>query len=196
MQKNTKTIKNDLRTQYKVKRALYSVDEKALLDEKISSKILNLTTYRNAETVLCYVSTTDEINTHFLIEQMIANGKKVAVPRCIPDTHEMEFYYISSLSDLSKGAFSILEPLPEKSKLFCKDSSVICLIPALSFDIYGYRLGYGKGYYDRFLSGFDGVKLGLSYYENITQALPHGRFDCRVDSIVTECRIVVTKPEN
>ena len=76
---------------------------------------------------------------------------------------EMEFYEIHSLFELQPGTFGVLEPVPENSRLVQEETEGLCIVPGLSFDAEGYRLGYGKGYYDRFLSRFSGTTAGVCY---------------------------------
>lgn len=123
-------------------------------------------------------------------------GKRVAYPRCIANTYEMAFHYVDSPERLVPGSYGILEPdeaMPVLDKReVCERGKCICIIPALIYDKQGYRIGYGKGYYDRYLSDFNGTKLGVSYSELILDKLPHGRFDLHTDLIVTERGVNIT----
>ena len=94
--------------------------------------------------------------------------------------------YIRSLDDLEKGTFGVLEPKHKQCKLVTDLSHGFCIVPGLCFDAKGYRLGYGKGYYDRFLSEFKGVTVGICYTSCVQYGLPHGYFDRPVDILVTE----------
>ncbi len=179
-------IKSQLREKYKQMRRDLTPDAKAEKDSKIAQRIYRLWQYRQNDTVLTYVSTAIEVDTHAIIEQALLDGKKVAVPRCVPDTRLMEFYYINGLDDLQPGSFGVLEPLPNPEKLVTDFSKGICLVPAFSYDWNGYRLGYGKGYYDRFLSRFGGDIIGVCYSECIRPSLPHGRYDRTVELLVTD----------
>ena len=98
----------------------------------------------------------------------------------------MEFYYIRGLEELEPGTFGVLEPVPGRSVRMTDFSSGLCLVPALCYDWRGYRLGYGKGYYDRFLAGFGGHMIGVCYSDCIRRKLPHGRFDRPVELLVTD----------
>lgn len=163
-----------------------SRSEKQRMDFKIQSKVMNLWKFREVSTVLLYCAKPVEIDTKLLIERASALGKTVAVPRCVPGTREMDFYVITSFDDLEKGAFGVLEPIPEKCRKLTDFTSSVCIVPALVYDKQGFRLGYGKGYYDRFLSGYKGNCIGLAYSDWVKESLPHGKFDRKVDIIVTE----------
>ena len=120
-------------------------------------------------------------------ERALADGKKVAFPRCIPDTHDMEYHFITSLDQLEKGTYGLLEPTPDLP-VYDRESvePTACIVPALVYDKRGFRLGYGKGYYDRYLGSYTGSKVGMIYSEFIIDTVPRGRFDLSVDFIVTE----------
>lgn len=162
-------------------------------DKKICNKLLNLWAVREANTVLCYVSTDIEVDTRAFINALLKSGKKVAVPRCEGGPSEMNFYYINSLDELAPGSFGVLEPIPEKAKMLTETEKTICIVPAFMFDKSGYRLGYGKGYYDRYLSHYKGTTIGICYYENIEDELFHGKYDRTVDMIVTQRNILQVK---
>ena len=102
----------------------------------------------------------------------------------------MDFYYIESLSELSLGSYEIREPDPEKSEKVKDFSNCVCLVPALAYDKNGYRLGYGKGYYDRFIKKFIIISVGLCYNEFLSDGLPVEKHDEAVDCIATEHEII------
>ncbi|MBQ9965061.1 MAG: 5-formyltetrahydrofolate cyclo-ligase, partial [Clostridia bacterium] len=155
-------------------------------DESIANTVRKLWQYRVSRQVLVYVSTPIEVDTHRIICQALADGKRVAVPRCVPDTRQMEFYYIRSMDDLAPGSFGVLEPEPNPENLVTDTTASLCLIPAFSYDFTGFRLGYGKGYYDRFLANYGGHMIGICYSACVRRYLPHGRFDRPVQLLVTE----------
>ncbi len=98
----------------------------------------------------------------------------------------MDFYYIRSRNELAPGCFGVLEPNPDMATLWQPEEGGLCLVPALCYDLRGYRLGYGKGYYDRFLAGFNGTAAGICYSNCIARRLPHGWFDRSAEIVVTE----------
>ncbi len=186
-------IKKKMRAEIKEKRAGMPEALKASYDKKICNKLLNLWAVRETQTFLCYVSTPIEVDTLCFINTLLSNGKRVAVPRCVEGKAEMNFYYINSLEELSSGAFGVLEPKENEANRLIKTEDTICIVPAFMFDKNGYRLGYGKGYYDRYLSRYKGLTIGICYDENITDELFHGKFDRAVDLVLSEKRILTVE---
>lgn len=179
-------VKTELRNGFKTKRTDMPDRVKIAMDSEIQSRFLTLRQYIHCKTVFTYVSKDIEVDTIAIIRAAWLNGKRVAVPKCISSTREMEFYYITSMDDLENGAFGVLEPVPDKCEKVTDFSKGLCIVPGLSFDAEGFRLGYGKGYYDRFLSKFEGDTVGLCYSNCIKWKLPHGYYDKPVDMIVTD----------
>ena len=179
-------VKAALREKYRNIRTSMTEDEKQNYDRAIAEQVRSLWQYDKNDTLLVYVSTPIEVDTRRIIEQALLDGKKVAVPRCVDGTRNMEFYYIRSMEDLEAGTFGVLEPIVEKTVLMTDYSHGLCIVPAFSYDWSGFRLGYGKGYYDRFLSRFDGNIIGICYSSCVQRSLPHGRFDRPVELLVTE----------
>ena len=143
-------IKKKMRAEAKEMRRSMSPELKQSYDRKIKNKLLNLWAVREATTVLCYVSTDIEVDTRELINELLKMGKRIAVPRCEDDKGEMNFYFINSLEELSSGSFGVEEPDPGKSIMVGNTKGSVCIVPAFMFDTKGFRIGYGKGYYDRF----------------------------------------------
>ncbi|MBS4784487.1 MAG: 5-formyltetrahydrofolate cyclo-ligase [Clostridiales bacterium] len=181
-----RAYKNSLRDKAKAMRRGMDPVKKAEMDRQITERICSLYQYREAETLLCYVSKPIEVDTIPLLRRALADGKRVACPRCVEGTKQMEFYLIRSLDDLEKRTFGVPEPRVPGCELLTDFSRSLCIVPALMYDLKGYRLGYGGGYYDRFLARYDGYKVGITYRRNILRFLHYGRFDIPVDMIVTE----------
>lgn len=177
--------KQDIREKSRERRKNTPPDVRAEQDRKISENVRRLHQYNPCSTLLIYMSTPIEVDTKRIIENAWADGKRVAVPRCIPDTRLMEFYYINSFDDVEPGMFGVLEPKQELPMVENFDGCLM-IVPAMQFDINGYRLGYGKGYYDRYMSRFTGVSAGLCYIEELRRHMYHGRYDKPVDIIVTD----------
>ena len=135
-----------------------------------------------ADTVLCYVSIGLELPTDGIIAYCLKNGIKTAAPVC--QGENILFRYIKSTDDLEPGSFSVPEP-----KAYCPPAeitpSTVCITPAVCYNDDGFRIGYGKGYYDRFFSQNKCIKIGLCYEDFFTEFSPDEN-DVAVDMIVTE----------
>lgn len=180
--------KQDLRARSKERRRNMKSEEKQLLDKAVADNVRRLKEYRPAKTILIYMSTPIEVDTIGIIKNAWADGKRVAVPRCIPDTRDMEFHYIDNLECLSEGSFSVLEP-DESFPIVTDFSGCLMIVPGMHFDMKGYRIGYGKGYYDRYMVRFTGISAGICYSGELKPFLYHGRYDRHVDIVVTDKRI-------
>ena len=179
--------KNDIREKFKALRAAIPSEKKAQMDEKICNSFVSLATYRYASVLLMYAPKADEVDVFPIAKRALEDGKMIAFPRCIPETHDMEYHYVTSLDQLKKGTYGLLEPTPDLPVYDRTSTSPsACIVPALVYDKKGYRLGYGKGYYDRYLGSYIGSKVGMIYSDYIIDSLPRGRFDLSVDFIATE----------
>ena len=190
---NVKEVKNELRKKYKLLRGELSVEQKRALDDAICSHTVSLASFRYADTVLTYAPTGSEIDVTPIARFALECGKRVAFPRCNTAEHTMEFKYVSSLDELHEGQYSIKEP-SEDAETVTDFSRSVCIVPALVFDRAGYRVGYGKGYYDRFLGKYGETRIGLVYSDFILDRVPRGRFDRSVDILVCEKGVRVANP--
>ena len=188
-----KAEKSKLRKKYLEIRNALSDSERSQADAVIFDRLTMLPEYIAADTVFTYVSVGSEADTRRIINHALGNNKSVAVPKCI-DNRIIEFYYINSLDDLSPGAYGI--PEPREGLKPAENLSGICLGPALLFDCDGYRIGYGKGYYDRFLPDFEGVTVGLCTSLFFVDILPRYGTDCPVDMIITDKEIYFADDSN
>ena len=183
--------KQRLREERLAAREALSVQERSVLDDRITQKLLATSEYAEATTVLTYVSVSSEVSTRMFIECALRDGKTVAVPRCLPG-HCLEFVAIASLEQLVAAPFNLLEPAKELPAVTeDQKNNSICIVPALLVDTKGYRLGYGAGFYDRFLSTYPGKKICLAYQQNLSQTmLPHTTFDVAIDLVITESDVL------
>ena len=183
--------KQRLREERLAAREALTEQERSVLDDRITQKLLATSEYAEATTVLTYVSVSSEVSTRMSIECALRDGKTVAVPRCLPG-HCLEFVAIFSLEQLVAAPFNLLEPAKELPALTeDQKNNSICIVPALLVDAKGYRLGYGAGFYDRFLSTYPGKKICLAYQQNLSRTmLPHTAFDVAVDLVITESDVL------
>lgn len=186
MSSTVREEKNAIRAEMLKKRLEISEDEKSSLEAEIIKKFTSLTSFRYADTILLYYPIKGEVNVLPIMEKAIAQGKKIAFPRC-QESGIMSFHYVSDLSELNTGKFSIPEPSEELPKYSRKSSEHdIIIVPAVTYDRKGYRIGYGKGYYDRYLCSFKGTVVGISLDRFMSKELPRGRYDKQVNVVLTE----------
>ena len=186
--------KSILRKQYKLRRASLFVSDadKKKADDAIKEYFISLKKSHNISVFLIYVSFRDEVDTKELIEYLLSSGGKVAVPRCY-DNGRMEFFVISSLENLRTSAYGILEPEDDERFRVTDFENSLCIVPGLAFDINGMRIGYGGGYYDRFLEKHENmISVGFCYDSLIEKSVLTEKHDRKVDYIITEKGIMRT----
>lgn len=144
-----------------------------------------LTLLEGKENIALYVNTKDEVNTLDFIPYFIENYKTVS-SSITEET--MEFYKIDNVRQLTPGFRDILEPLPNH-KVEKEDIEVI-IVPMLGYDKYCNRMGYGGGFYDRYLEDFKGIIIGLAFAEQNYPMLPTNKFDVKMDYVVTDREII------
>ena len=181
--------KSAIRQQMKAKRLQMPEHQKLEYEKKIFINITSSEIYQSAQLLFTYVSTEREVDTRQIIMDALSAGKRVAVPRILPQTEQMEFCLIDGLQELTVGAMGILEP-KQGIQIATDFHNSICLVPALCFDKKGHRLGYGKGYYDRFLNEYSAKTVGLCFSSNLLDAVPQDEFDISVKIIVTEEQVL------
>ena len=177
-----------LRKQQLDARDKLSLDFIRIASSRIRDNLRKIDFYRQATMVGAYYSIGSEVQTHDLLQEFFNQGKEISIPRV--DENDLIFKKISSFSDLELGNFSVMEP---KEK--CEDikSLDVILVPAIALTIEGYRLGYGFGFYDRYLLGKKSKKIGLCYSKQVLKSFPHDDHDIKMDCIVTEDKIIYVK---
>jgi len=182
--------KKDLRLQFKQRRDRLSSEEILACSQKVFSNLKDLANFKNASCVHTFVAWRSEVNTHKLIDEMLESGKKVVVPLIEIGSVNLRHFAIQNFSDLKIGSYGILEPNIETT-IETKISELdIVLVPGLAFDKTGHRLGYGGGYYDRFLKDISVPKIGLAYDFQLVDCLPVRPDDREVDLVVTDRRLL------
>lgn len=149
----------------------------------ILDKIVHHPMYRKSSVIGVYVSMNNEVDTLNLIECMINDGKYVVTPKV--SGAEMDFYHIQSLEDLKEGYFHVLEPTTNQKVE--PNQIELMIVPMLAYDQNMHRVGYGKGYYDRYFSrGYQGYKLGLAFKDQEVECIETNEFDYALDEIINE----------
>lgn len=185
-------VKEELRRRLIILRD--KIDESKRLEYSgiITEKLLNLKEFSEASEIFCYFSIKKEIFTEDIISRALRDNKRVALPVCTDGN--MIFRYIGGFENrtdrseyLEKGSFGVYEP-----KSCCKQAypseKTVCITPALCYNEDGYRIGYGKGFYDRFFENSSCIKIGLCY-EDFIQDFKPSENDISVNIIITENKI-------
>ena len=187
MENESENDRNMFRRRYYALRASINPQKRQIMNECILVKLLSLTQDLECKLLLSYVSTEFEVDTKNLINLVLCAGIDVAVPKCKDSLNEIEFYRINSISELVKGRYGLLEPQGEPAKKATYYKNSLCIVPGICFDRHGNRMGYGKGFYDRFLTNFSGVSVGICYSVQLSdEDLPIASHDVPLNIIFTE----------
>ena len=159
----------------------------------ITDKLLNLDCIKNAKNIMLYLDFNNEVSTDSLIKKLLNLGKIVSSPITLKEERKLIPSKITDLKNgIQYGAYNIREPKPECSPAInIKDLDVV-IVPAVAYDKNCYRLGYGGGFYDRFLENLrkDAVTIGIAFDLQIFDEVPKEPHDAQLDYIVTESRIL------
>ena len=189
------SVKQVLRQQIRAALSEMSEQEKEWSDRELIARFLEHPALEGAETILLYWGVGTEIDTSGLVRTLLEQGKRVCLPKCLPD-HQMEARVIRSEEDLEPDAWNIPAPRDGCEAVAREDLDLI-LVPGLCFDSRGSRLGQGGGYYDRYLEDFEGKTVGLCREDFFQINLPREPFDAWVRYVLTEeGQVWPMKPEN
>ena len=160
----------------------------------ICAQIIAMPTYAAARSIHCFLAMRSEVDTRPLIAEALARGKQVAVPVVVPKAAELTHAWLDSLDagDLVAGNFGTFNPRDMRPAH--PGDWDLTIVPLLAFDRRGYRLGYGKGFYDRLLGGAPMPTIGVAFAAQEVDALPVEPFDVPLDCIVTEDEVIITRP--
>lgn len=179
--------KKHLRASLKASRANIEANQRKAADRAIRERLLSLSVLQRAKSVFCFVSTAAEVDTHRLIDILLAQEKTLAIPKITNPSHMLAIEF-PGWQSLQPGALGIPSP-PGQQPL--SDRFDITLTPGLGFTEDGDRLGYGRGYYDQwFRENHAGVKIALAYECQVCEDIPSNERDVKVDIILTEKRII------
>ncbi|MEE3605602.1 5-formyltetrahydrofolate cyclo-ligase [Bacillus altitudinis] len=148
--------------------------------------VLQLSEWKQAKTIALTMSRGKEIPTMPLIEKAWEEGKTVCIPTCFPKTKEMVFYEYTPETKMTSSYFGLLEPDPLESTVVHKEAIDLIIVPGVCFDQHGYRIGYGGGYYDRYLADYHGTTLALCLSVQQVYHLPAEPHDIPVSIMVSE----------
>lgn len=185
--------KSELRSQMKATLKTISDVDFNHQCERIYEQLFAQEEWLNAKTVALTISRGREINTHPILERTWRDGKRVVVPKCLPKTKGLQFRTLTSYDELEEVYFGLKEPIVEQTPKVESEAIDLIIVPGLLYDKKGYRIGFGGGYYDRFLANFQGHTVSLALNEQMKTELPHEPFDIPVHKIITSHMIYATK---
>ena len=184
---NSDHAKTELRRSLKLQRDAFLKSKKNIANQSIMNQLLTLPGVCQAATAYLYVSTDTEVDTHRLIDALESRGIVILVPRII-DRTEMRAVRFPGWRSMQAGPLGILAPPDDTPWIAPID---VAIVPGLGFSIHGDRLGFGAGYYDRWLVRHpETLKIGVAFDDQILEELPVGGHDVSMDLIVTENRVV------
>jgi 5-formyltetrahydrofolate cyclo-ligase len=162
-----------------------SEEEIGRLSRSAQAAVIHCGQFRSAKVVGAYFAFGSEARTDLIIAEASSRRKKVALPTVEGD--RLTFHEFAPGERLVKGRFGIMEPHLHRPA----GALDVVIVPGVAFDKQGYRLGYGKGYYDRFLSGSNALPIGLAYGFQLIEKLPQESHDVRLDAVATESGIIM-----
>ncbi len=183
-----KPKKSDIRSRLLEMREQLGDGEVRQAGEAVTRRLTETDFYQRATCFSCYVSVRNEVNTHTLIRFAIEAGKRVAVPVLTSERGEMIHREIDSLENLEPNPLGLLEPPEGAGAHVLPEAFDLIVVPVVAFDRRGYRIGFGGGYYDRFLAGTSALKVGLAYDFQRLDEVPSGPQDQRLDRVFTETK--------
>jgi 5-formyltetrahydrofolate cyclo-ligase len=189
-------LKKNFRTAALRARDALSEQQRKLKSSIIQDRVYSMPVVQAASSFFIYVSFASEVETHSLIRLLLGEGKHVSVPRVDRASKHMTASLIKSIEhDLTPGCFGILEPAPGCLRAVKAKSIDVVIVPGVAFTTDGFRIGYGGGYYDRFLKKCPAVSIGIAFDTQVVDHIPCDvQWDIPLDYVVTESRVIQPIP--
>jgi len=181
--------KKSLRKIMKERLAALSDKEIKEKSEEITDRLFMSDEWKQAKTIGITISRPREVDTKRIIEKAWKFGKKVAVPKCYPEDKTMVFRLINSFSQLENVYYNLFEPIEKDTEEINKNDIDLIIVPGLAFSERGERLGFGGGYYDRFLMDYNNKFLSLAFDIQIISMIPMDKHDIIIPKIITESHV-------
>ena len=190
MVRNTEALRKEIRRKKLKERAALPPGIRQHAEAGIAQRLFSCALYQEAEEVFCYASYGSETDTSRIIEESLRLGKRTAVPK-VTGERRMEFYYISSMEELSPGYRGIPEPEGRAGTEAVPAKDALIILPGAAFDRKGNRLGYGGGFYDTYLAAHPQAgRAAIAFALQIAEDIPSAPHDIRPDIIVTEKEMI------
>jgi len=185
--------KKELRSVYIKRRDMLSENAVNSMSQAIANNLYNLDLYKNSKFIMSYVNFRSEVITEEIIRNSLNLGKNIGVPISIPETRELLISQLKNYdNELELGVYNILAPKKEYIRKVEPSKIDLVLVPGVAFDRKGYRIGYGGGYYDRFLSKLNdnAITIALAFSIQLIEEVPKGVYDLPIDYILTEKELI------
>lgn len=171
-------------------------EQRAAAAEAIARRVTAMASFGLCDTILCYAAVGSEVDVYAIAEAALARGKRVGFPVCLAEKGEMEFYAVTSLAELTEtNRFSVPEPPAREENRIVPTESTMILMPGLIFDKHGKRIGYGGGYYDRYIRKYptllrSSMTVGVAYHTFLSDIpIPYSDHDVSAALVVTEKKL-------
>ena len=188
--------KEELRQLFRNKRDSLPEKTRNFLSLKVFKKIVQWQVFSDSHIIMTFVSFGSEIDTHRLIKYCLENGKKIVIPKANKKERKLITYLINKFpDDLEIGNYGILEPRQDNCKIIDMKKIDLIFVPGLVFDKNGYRIGYGKGYFDNFLKEFGKhtITCGLCFSFQVMDKINHQKWDKQLEFILNEKSLIKCK---
>lgn len=181
--------KEEIRNKVLSMRNLFSKQDIQQRSDAMMIKMMDMKCYKASTQLLAYMCFGSEVSLQKLLTDALDHKKEVYLPRCIPEIKDIEFYRIYSLDeDVERGLWGISEPKKNLHRLELLSDKGLAIIPGVAFDPHCNRIGYGGGYYDRFLPKLplQWLRIGVAFDEQIVEEIPKDCFDISIDMVLTD----------
>lgn len=194
---DTASRKKEIRAQLLLQRGALPAEVCQAKSHEISNRLLTSPEFKAARVIQCYLAIATEVQTARVIQEALRLKKRVAVPITDPNKRMLSLSDLADLNPdtLQPGPFGILQPRPSSFRPIQPSEIDVWILPGIAFDEEGNRLGFGGGYYDRFLPGRRGAAVGLAFDFQIVKSLPVEVNDHSIDQVITEKRTIFCRSE-
>lgn len=184
-------MKSAIRKELLMKRKTLLPDQVEKKSSQILSRLISLGILERPQVVMCYMDFRNEVQTGALIEYLLSQDKIVVLPKVNPETNELDLFQVEGFKDMVISKMGIQEPADHLQSVLPTDIDLI-LAPGVAFDLNGYRMGYGAGFYDKLLTIIrpDCAVIGLSFDLQVVDVLPIESHDQPMDAVLTETRLI------
>lgn len=167
-------------------------DEYNELSKQIANGLFDTDEWKNAEIIGITISRGKEIDTSYIIRKAWEVGKQIAIPKCLPKTKGMDFRIFSDYKELEIVYYGLQEPKVEETNSVLPNQIDLLIVPGLIYDERGYRIGFGGGYFDRYLSTYPNETITLAFDLQVVKEIPNEAFDLPVQKIITDKKVIQT----